>query len=194
MQNLFEDQSISWSSAWTEFFRFSLVDISPSLYLPTYNHYILIKFFPLFTINIFSLNTNKSYQLSWGSPGAAPSWRTWWLGQTSAPRHCRLRPPHPQPRTNSPSWGSPPPCCKNRHPCLYMLNSLLEQQCRCGWSRSRPLNVFRVGRTEHQSLTVFFGRHSRGAHQAAHVRLKPHIQHPVSLVQHQVPQFTQPNL
>ena len=81
-------------------------------------------------------------------------------------------------------------------PYLYMPSSLVGQlySSTLGRLSSRPLDVIRVGSAEHQSLTVLFGGHSRGTHQAAHVRLKTHIQHPVSLIQHKVPQLSQPNL
>lgn len=59
---------------------------------------------------------------------------------------------------------------------------------------SRPLDVLGESSTEHQSLTVLFQWHPRRAHQAAHVRLKAHIQHAVSLIQHQVTHFGQANL
>lgn len=47
----------------------------------------------------------------------------------------------------------------------------------------RPLDDLREGGAEHQGLSVLFGWHSVGAHQAAHVGLKAHVQHAVGLVQ-----------
>lgn len=61
-------------------------------------------------------------------------------------------------------------------------------------SNYQPLDVLREGGAEHQSLTILFRWHSRCAHQAAHVRLKTHIQHPVSFIQHQVTHLTQAHL
>lgn len=59
---------------------------------------------------------------------------------------------------------------------------------------TKPLNVLREGGTEHQSLAILSGWHSRWTHQATHVGLKAHIQHPVSFIQHQVTHFAQANL
>lgn len=73
----------------------------------------------------------KGYQLSWGGQGAAPFWRTWWPEQTSAPHHCRLHPPHPQPRTNSPSSGSRPPSCKN----MFSYLEMQKLTCRTDWKQ-----------------------------------------------------------
>lgn len=58
----------------------------------------------------------------------------------------------------------------------------------------RLLDVLGVGSAEHKGLAVLFSWHAWGRHQLAHRRLKAHVQHPVSLVQHQVTQLAQANL
>lgn len=61
-------------------------------------------------------------------------------------------------------------------------------------SGDRPLDVLRVGGAKQQSLAVLFGWHPGRRNQAAHVRLKAHIQHPVSLIKNQIAQLGQPDL
>ena len=59
---------------------------------------------------------------------------------------------------------------------------------------NRPLDVLRIGGTEQKGLPLLFGGHARGAHQLPHVWLKPHVQHSVCLIQHQVFQLAEANL
>ncbi len=72
--------------------------------------------------------------------------------------------------------------------------------CRCNvnWPlkcvRVGPLNIFRVGGTEHEGLPIFFWRHPWRSHQPTHIRLEAHVQHSVCFIQNQIPQLTQANL
>ena len=52
--------------------------------------------------------------------------------------------------------------------------------------RDRDLNLFGEGGREHHGLPLSHGRHRVLLHNPPDLRLEPHVQHPVRLVQNQV--------
>lgn len=51
----------------------------------------------------------------------------------------------------------------------------------------QPLDLFGEGGGEHEGLALAGGGHVVLLHDATDLRLETHVQHPVSLIQHQVP-------